>query len=601
MSATTQSATAYVRRPYRALRFTRDEELVRLLRAGDERAFEAMYDRHHRGILAFCRHMLGSAEEAEDTVQHTFIAAHRDLVGSDKPIQLKAWLYTIARNRCLSVLRARKEERALDDVPEPSVQGLTAEVQQREDLRDLLADLQRLPEDQRAALVLSELGALSHEEIGATLGVRKDKVKALVFQARESLASSRSARDADCREIQEQLSVLRGGSLRRTTLRRHIEVCPACAAFKAEVKRQRSAMAAILPVVPSLALKESVLAAIFGGGAAGGGGIIGGGLLAAGGSKALVAKVATVAVVAGGATGGGLVAVDEISNGGDGNTATAMAGVPPEQRSVRMVDALRERATETAGQRAVDRGTPPPPPSGSTASTAAAAEVFAGVREGEPRVKRRRTTRTARVRAKDAPEPIVIAAPAPEAPAPVTSDPEEPKAGKRESEKGDDRAARKTNGGGKSKGGKKGVDTGATAEAVRDRGTVTAKALKDKGKGLKDKAAKALKKRGPGIDPQPERGKDGPPAHQREAAARRVRAPKRKKLPNKAPQPLPAAAPPIDQRDGRDDRERGRGKAGKDREDAKKTYAAAADLAGERDPTDDASADSASGDVLPLP
>ena len=191
MSATAQTATTHVRRPYRALRFTRDEELVRLLRAGDERAFEAMYDRHHRGILAFCRHMVGSAEEAEDAVQHTFIAAHRDLVGSDKPIQLKAWLYTIARNRCLSVLRARKEEPPLDDVPEPSVQGLAAEVQQREDLRELLADLQRLPEDQRAALVLSELGALSHEEIGATLGVRKDKVKALVFQARESLSSSR--------------------------------------------------------------------------------------------------------------------------------------------------------------------------------------------------------------------------------------------------------------------------------------------------------------------------------------------------------------------------------------------------------------------------
>src|SRR5687767_8166574 len=146
MSASAQTATTHVRRPYRALRFTRDEELVRLVRAGDERAFEVMYDRHHRGILAFCRHMLGSAEEAEDAVQHTFIAAHRDLVGSDKPIQLKAWLYTIARNRCLSFLRARKDERALDDVVEPSVEGLASVVQKRQDLRDLLADLHRLPE-----------------------------------------------------------------------------------------------------------------------------------------------------------------------------------------------------------------------------------------------------------------------------------------------------------------------------------------------------------------------------------------------------------------------------------------------------------------------
>ena len=166
-----------------------------------------------------------SREEGEDAVQHTFAAAYRDLTDSAKPIQLKAWLYTIARNRCLSIIRARREQVSIDDA-EPSVDGLSAEVQRREDLRDMLRDLQALPEDQRAALVLSELGALTHEEVAETLGVRKDKVKALVFQARESLASSRTARDADCREIQEQLAVLRGGSLRRTTLRRHVEVDP---------------------------------------------------------------------------------------------------------------------------------------------------------------------------------------------------------------------------------------------------------------------------------------------------------------------------------------------------------------------------------------
>jgi RNA polymerase sigma factor (sigma-70 family) len=362
MSATiTPQAAAAVRRPRRRLRFARDDELVRLLRAGDASAFEAIFDRHHRGILAFARHMVGSREEAEDVVQHTFIAAHRDLTGSSKPIQLKAWLYTIARNRCLSLLRARREERALEDVPEPSVEGLATQVQRRQDLRDMVADLQCLPEDQRAALVLSELGALSHEEVAEALGVRKDKVKALVFQARESLASSRTARDADCREIQEQLAVLRGGSLRRTKLRRHVEVCPACAAFKAEVQRQRSALALILPVAPTLALKEAVLGAALaagGGGAAafgGGAGAAGGGLLAAAGSKSLAAKVMTIAAVAGGATGGGIMAVDEISSGPE--DGIAIGGAPSEQRSVTMVGQLRERARETATARAAERAT----------------------------------------------------------------------------------------------------------------------------------------------------------------------------------------------------------------------------------------------------
>src|SRR5438874_5755957 len=87
-----------------------DERLVAQVRRGNEAAFEAVYDRHHRGLLAFCRHMLASQEEAEDAVQQTFNSAYRDLTTSEKPIQLKPRLYTIARNRCLSILRARREE-----------------------------------------------------------------------------------------------------------------------------------------------------------------------------------------------------------------------------------------------------------------------------------------------------------------------------------------------------------------------------------------------------------------------------------------------------------------------------------------------------------
>ena len=569
-----------------------------MLRAGDERAFEVMYDRHHRGILAFCRHMLGSAEEAEDAVQHTFIAAHRDLTTSDKPIQLKAWLYTIARNRCLSFLRARKEERALDDVPEPSVEGLSVQVQRRQDLRELLSDLHRLPEDQRAALVLSELGALSHDEIGETLGVRKDKVKALVFQARESLASSRTARETDCRDIQEQLSVLRGGSLRRTTLRRHIEVCPACAAFKAEVHRQRAGMAAILPVVPSLALKETVLAAILGGGgAAGGGGILGGGLLVATGTKALVAKVATVAVVAGGATGGGLVAVDEIAGGGEGNTATAMAGVPAEKRTVEMVGSLRERAQATAAKREADKqsareqsGTRP----ASSASTSGSAEVVPGrpKRRSEVRAERRgEAERSAGTRREsrragtpiaekrpgsDAPrnDPPAAAAPppAPAAPAPA---PEPPRQTRGDDDKGDKGGKRK----------RKGKD--------KDR---------DKGNGDGKKGAPRPRipaQTGPGVDPQPDRGRDGERGHRGDRGRKggRKRRDKAPPVPTPPQQPAQPQVPqqPAPERDGRDGRDRGRGRGGrdddghgggdKDRENAKKAYAAATGTVGAVAPT----------------
>ena len=211
-----------------------DESLVASVRAGSEPAFEVLYDRHLHGILGFCRHMLGSAEEAEDAVQHTFMAAYRDLVASDKPVQLRPWLYTIARNRCYTLLRGRRE-RPLTAADEPSTEHLSSAVQRRQDLRDLLADLAGLPEDQRAALVLAELGAIPHDEIALVLAVPRDKVKALVFQGRSSLIASRKARDTPCAEIRPQLTSLRAGLMRRTTLRRHLHECAGCREFRSEV------------------------------------------------------------------------------------------------------------------------------------------------------------------------------------------------------------------------------------------------------------------------------------------------------------------------------------------------------------------------------
>src|SRR3712207_5534383 len=157
-----------LRRPARLLRVLGDDKLVGEVRNGSEAAFEVIFDRHHRGILAFCRHMLGSREEAEDAVQHTFTAAYTDLQSNDRDIRLKAWLYTIARNRCLSMLRARREQPAeLDETP---TAGLSEDVQRRAELRELLDDLRELPDEQREAIVLFELGDLSQAEVANVIG-----------------------------------------------------------------------------------------------------------------------------------------------------------------------------------------------------------------------------------------------------------------------------------------------------------------------------------------------------------------------------------------------------------------------------------------------
>src|SRR5688500_5202120 len=145
--------------PARLLRRASDERLVAYVRDGSEAAFEVLFDRYYRGLVGFCLHMLGSVEEAEDAVQHTFLAAFSRIVNTERRMELRPWRYTVARNRCLTLLRARRERPRIAP-KEPATEDLLAEVQRREDVRDLLGDLARLPEDQRAALLLAEAGAM---------------------------------------------------------------------------------------------------------------------------------------------------------------------------------------------------------------------------------------------------------------------------------------------------------------------------------------------------------------------------------------------------------------------------------------------------------
>ena len=311
-----------------------DARLVELVRRGNEAAFEVLYDRHHRGLLSFCRHMLGSRQEAEDAVQHTFLSAYNALLRDDEPIQAKPWLYTIARNRCLSVIRARREQPG--EVAEPSTAGLSEQVSERADLRELLHDLGDLPERRRAALVLSELGGLSHPDIADVLGCQVAQVKSLVFQARSALMQQRRARELSCRDVREQISTAAGRHLRGDH-RRHLRVCSGCAEFRDEVRRQNRALAAVLPVVPTLGLKDNVLAATGISGGGGGGGIAGG-LLSQGEAAKLLAAGA---LATGAAVGLGLFA----DAGGDSPASAAMGPPAPDPKhAVKRGDAAAHRS-----------------------------------------------------------------------------------------------------------------------------------------------------------------------------------------------------------------------------------------------------------------
>src|SRR3712207_9444832 len=140
-----------------------------MTRRGQHAAFETLVQRYQSRLLAFCRHMLGSREDAEDVLQEVFAAAFNAMLADERPINVRPWLYRIARNRSLNHLR-RQQAIGVDSMDvHLSEGGLTTadKVHRREEFRLLIADVQDLPETQRTALLLREIDALSYEQIDA--------------------------------------------------------------------------------------------------------------------------------------------------------------------------------------------------------------------------------------------------------------------------------------------------------------------------------------------------------------------------------------------------------------------------------------------------
>jgi RNA polymerase sigma factor (sigma-70 family) len=168
-----------------------DEELVARFRAGQEDAFGAIHDRYRPALVAFARRMLvGSGHDAEDVVQDAFLRAHAALRATDRPMALRAWLYTVVRNRALDHLRlAGGRTTALEDGPPLVAPGAdpAARALAREELRRVVADIGRLPERQRLALVGRELEGASHAELADRLDTSVQGTKSLLIRARGHL------------------------------------------------------------------------------------------------------------------------------------------------------------------------------------------------------------------------------------------------------------------------------------------------------------------------------------------------------------------------------------------------------------------------------
>jgi RNA polymerase sigma factor (sigma-70 family) len=273
------------------LRLQSDERLVALVRRGNQAAFEALVARYQSRLLAFCRHMLSSREDAEDVLQEVFAAAFNAMLADERAINVRPWLYRIARNRSLNHLR-RTQAVGVDSMDiHLSEGGLTTadKVHKREEFRQLVSDVQDLPETQRTALLLREIDALSYEQISEAMETTVPSVKSLLVRARVSLAEAAEARLLTCDEVRDELGEVAEG-LRRTSapVRRHLRTCDRCVTFRKQLRANNKALAAVFPVGPLLLLKKTLLAHL-------------GTTAAAGGSTAAAAGGSAAAASAGGA------------------------------------------------------------------------------------------------------------------------------------------------------------------------------------------------------------------------------------------------------------------------------------------------------------
>ena len=294
------------------LRLQSDERLIALTRRGHHGAFEALVQRYQPRLLAFCRHMLGSQEDAEDVLQEVFAAAFNAVLADDRPINARPWLYRIARNRSLNHLR-RPQPAGQDsmDVFERDGGTTTADtVHKREEFRQIVADVHELPETQRTALLLREIDALSYDQIAEAMDTTVPSVKSLLVRARVSLAEAAEARLLTCGEVRVELGRVAEGLTRTTApVRRHLKVCERCRTFRGELRKTTRQLAAIYPLGPLVLLKGWLAKAGIGGAgaaSAGAGAAATGGGAATGTGMAGVAVTAASGITAGGAVSAGV-------------------------------------------------------------------------------------------------------------------------------------------------------------------------------------------------------------------------------------------------------------------------------------------------------
>lgn len=209
-----------------------DQRLAALAGAGDGDAAGEIHARYAAGLLTYVRSIVRDPDDAQDVVQQTMLNALQSLHRRELEAPLRPWLYRIAHNTSISLLRRRRPADELDhEVLAGREDSAEAELIAREHLRELVDDIAALPERQRTAVMLHDVAGLPHEDLARELQTTPGAARQTLAAARSSLRDAAAGREVPCDDVRR---LLRGGDRRRLRARpmkAHLRACGGCRAL----------------------------------------------------------------------------------------------------------------------------------------------------------------------------------------------------------------------------------------------------------------------------------------------------------------------------------------------------------------------------------
>ncbi len=165
-----------------------DEELAHKVRAGDPAALSQIYDRYRSGLYRFCVRLLSDSVLADDVVQDTFVALMTKNAQLRDPSVIRSWLFTVARNECLTLLKKRRSTISISEEEEESVfEGPENLLEQKERSETAARMLNALLPQYKEVILLKEYEFMSYEEIAVVTGSTVSSVKSRLFKARRAM------------------------------------------------------------------------------------------------------------------------------------------------------------------------------------------------------------------------------------------------------------------------------------------------------------------------------------------------------------------------------------------------------------------------------